>query len=379
MSKKDYYELLGVDRNATQEDIKKAFRHMARKYHPDVNPDNKDAEDRFKEINEAFEVLKDPEKRSAYDQFGEAGIEGMGSEQSQGRGFGSFDDLFRDFGFGDIFNVFGGMGGGRRRRGGPEPGADLRYDLEITLKDSYDGFNTKIKVPRTEQCSECDGSGAKKGTDPEKCPECGGSGEIRHIRRMGFMQTVNITHCDRCNGKGTIISKPCTKCKGSGKESKIRTVEVKIPPGVEDGQYLRLAGQGEAGDNGGYPGDLYVIIKVKEHPVFERHGNDIFCKTTLSIIKAILGGTLSVPTIKGNVELKIPPGTQSHTVFRLKGQGMPDVRRRRKGDQLVKVVIDVPRKLSKEQTRLIEEFNKTLEDDKEKTEKGFFEKLKEKM
>lgn len=379
MPKKDYYEILGVSRNATEEEIKRAFRHLARKYHPDVNPGNKDAEEKFKEINEAFGVLRDPEKREAYDQYGEAGIEGVGFEPSKGFGSPSFDDLFRDFGFGDIFDIFSGFGSRDRHRPGPEQGADLKYDLELSLEDAFNGLTTKIEVPRFERCSGCGGTGAKPGTSPKKCPKCGGTGKIRNVRRMGFMQTLNITACDRCRGSGTVIDNPCKSCKGTGMERKIRKVEVKIPPGVDDGQYLRLAGQGEVGSNGGPPGDLYVVISIKEHPVFERHGDDLFCKTVLNLTTAVLGGEVKVPTIRGKAKIRIPPGTQSHTVFRLRGQGMPELHGRGKGDQLVKVVIDIPKKLTKDQRRILEEFRKTVEDEKPETGKGFFERLKEQM
>jgi len=380
MAKKDYYEIMGVSRDAPEEEIKKAFRHLARKYHPDVNPGNREAEERFKEINEAFEVLKDPERRAAYDQYGEAGLEGMGFNPRQAAGgFASFDDLFRDFGFGDIFDIFSGFGGRGERGRGPRPGADLKYDLEISLEDAFRGLTTKIEVPRFESCSACGGTGAKPGTSPKQCPRCGGTGEIRHIRRNAFMQTVSIALCDRCGGSGMVIESPCPNCKGTGMERKTRTVEIKIPPGVDDGQYLRLGGQGEAGSNRGQPGDLYVVISVKEHPVFERHEDDVFCKTTISIATAVLGGEVEVPTLTGKAKLRIPPGTQSHTVFRLRGQGMPALRGHGRGDQLVKVVVDVPKKLDRDQSRIMAGFRKAMGEEKPKTEKGFFERLKERV
>ncbi len=374
MPEKDYYKILGVSKDASEEEIKRAFRHLARKWHPDVNPGNKEAEDRFKEINEAFEVLKDPEKRSAYDQFGQAGLEGAGFRFE--RGFPSFDDLFRNFGFGDIFDVFSGFGERERRSYGPEQGADLKYELEITLEDAYHGIETEIDVPRFEQCSVCGGSGAKPGTSPKKCPKCKGTGEIRMVRRTGFMQTMNISPCDRCSGEGSIIDTPCKKCEGTGKEKKTRKVKVKIPAGVDNEQYLRLAGQGEAGSKGGPPGDLYVIINLKEHPVFERHEKDLFCKTSIDLPVAVLGGEIEVPTINGRAEIKIPPGTQSHTVFRLRGQGMPGLYGRGRGDQLVKVVVKIPERLSREQKKLMEEYAKTLAK-KTETGKGFFERFRE--
>ncbi|MBN2043311.1 MAG: molecular chaperone DnaJ [Candidatus Aenigmarchaeota archaeon] len=375
MTEKDYYDILGIDRDASEDEIKKAFRHLARKWHPDVNPDNKEAEGKFKEINEAFEVLKDPEKRSAYDQFGSAGVEGAGFRPGSG-GSPSFDDLFRNFGFGDIFDVFSGSGEKRRRSFGPEQGADLKYGLEMTLEDAFRGVETEILVPRFEQCSVCRGSGAKPGTSPKKCTKCGGTGEIRMVRRNAFIQTMNIAPCDRCGGEGTIIDKQCSHCDGTGKERKTRKVKVKIPAGVDDGQYLRLSGQGEAGSKGGPPGDLYIVIGLKEHPIFERHESDLFCRTSVSIAIAVLGGEIGVPTINGKAKIKIPSGTQSHTVFRLRGQGMPELHGRGRGDQLVKVVVDIPKKLSKDQKRLMEEYADTFEK-KIETSRGFFERLRE--
>ncbi len=373
--KKDYYEILGVSRDATQEEIKRAFRRLARKYHPDVNPGDKEAEEKFKLINEAFEVLSDPEKRAAYDQFGEAGLQGMGFEPGRERGFASFEDLFRDFGFDDIFDVFSFFG--EKERHGPRPGSDLKYDIEITLEDAFYGMTTKIEVPIFEKCSFCGGTGAEPGTSPRICPDCRGSGEIRIVKRTGFMHTMKIVPCKKCEGTGRIIDSPCEKCGGSGRERKMRTVAVKIPRGIEDGQYLRLAGQGEPGEKGAPPGDLYIEIHIKEHPIFERHGKDLFCKTIIDLKTAILGGEIEVPTITGKAKIKIPPGTQSHTIFRLKNQGMPGLRDGKRGDQFVKIVVEIPRNLNKEQKRLIERFVEIGEKKKPKTSKGFFERLKE--
>lgn len=375
MPEKDYYKTLGVDKDASEEEVKRAFRHLARKWHPDVNPGNKDAEEKFKEINEAFEVLKDPEKRSAYDQFGQAGLEGSGF-RPEGRGFPGFDELFRNFGFGDIFDVFSGFGERERRSYGPEQGADLKYEFEISLEDAYHGIETEIDVPRFEKCSVCGGTGAKPGTKPKKCPKCGGTGEIRVLRRVAFMHTMSISPCDRCGGLGTIIDNPCKNCGGTGREKKKRKVKVRIPAGVDEGQFLRLAGQGEAGFKGGPPGDLYVVISIKEHPLFERHENDLFCRTSVSLPIAVLGGEIELPTISGKAKIRIPPGTQSHTVFRLSGQGMPELHGRRRGDQLVKVVIEIPERLSGEQKSLMEKYAKTL-GKKTETGKGFFERLRE--
>lgn len=366
MKGKDYYEILGVDKNASQQDIKKAFRQLARKYHPDVA--GKESEEKFKEINEAFQVLSDPQKRSQYDRFGSAAFR---PEDFTSFRWPSFDELFRDFGFGDIFDVFSGFR--ERTKTGPEGGADLRYDLEITLEDAFHGKAKKIDVPTFIPCNTCDGTGANS---LKKCPNCDGTGEVRRIQRSAFAQIVNITTCNKCKGTGQIIEKPCRNCKGAGRIKKIKKIEIKIPRGVDNGSYLRIAGQGEAGHNGGLPGDLYVVIHVKEHPVFDRRENDLFCRTTISLGQAIFGGQVEVPTINGSAKLKIPAGTQSHTVFRLKGQGMPDLHTSKRGDQFVKIVVKIPKNLSEKQKKILKEFM-DASGEKVKTIKGFFDKMKE--
>jgi len=370
VTKRDYYEILGVSRNASQEEIKKAYRQLARKYHPDVNPGNKEAEEKFKEINEAFEVLGNPEKRSQYDQFGHSAFrpEDLGGF----RGF-DFDDLFRDFGFGDIFDIFSDFDG--NRKGKTKKGIDIKFDYYITLEDAFKGLETRIKIPRMEKCEVCNGTGAKPGTSPRKCPKCGGSGEIREVRKMGFMHMVNVSTCPKCGGRGEFIDTPCPDCKGTGKERKVVTIKVNIPPGVDEGSYLRLAGEGEVDENG-RRGDLYIVIHLKPHEIFERYKDDIYCKLNISFTKACFGGEIKVPTLDGIAKIKIPEGTQSHTVFRLKGQGMPNLYSKKRGDQLVKVVIDVPKKLNKKQKELLEEFSKESGEEI-KVSKGFFEKLKE--
>lgn len=368
MAKKDYYKILGVGRNASQEEIKRAFRKLARKYHPDVA--GKGSEEKFKEINEAFQVLSDPEKRAQYDQFGHAAFR---PEDFSGFRWRGFNDLFSDFGFGDIFDIFSGSRKGAKR--GPEQGADLKYDMEISLEDAYNGLTTKIEVPTFVTCKTCGGTGAKPGF-LKKCPVCGGTGEIRRVQRSGFSQIINITTCKKCGGSGKIIEKPCDVCGGTGRIRKTKKIEIKIPRGVDDGFYLRVAGQGEAGYNGGPPGDLYVVIHIKPHKIFDRHENDLFCKTTISLGQAIFGGEIEVPTITGKAKIKIPPGTQSHTVFRLKGQGMPDIHSHKRGSQLVKVVVEIPKNLSKKEKRLLKEF---VSEKKSKTEKGFFQQMKEFM
>jgi len=368
MAKKDYYQVLGVDRNASQEEIKKAFRQLARKYHPDVA--GRQSEEKFKEINEAFQILSNPQKRAQYDQFGNAAFR---PEDLAGFRWPSFDELFRDFGFGDIFDVFSGFR--ERKKTGPEEGADLRYDLEISLENAFSGLTEKIDVPSFVTCKTCDGTGAKQGS-LKSCPNCNGTGEVRRIQRSTFAQIVNITTCNKCNGSGKIKEKPCEDCNGAGRIKRTKRIEVKIPRGVDTGSYLRIAGQGEAGYNGGPPGDLYVVIHVKQHPIFDRHENDLFCQTTIPLVQAILGGEIEVPTINGKAKLKIPAGTQSHTVFRLKGQGMPELHTSKRGDQLVKIIVKIPEKLTEKQNRILKEFIDASEE-KVKTTKGFFDKMKE--
>ncbi len=369
-TKKDYYEVLGINRSATDDDIKKAFRKMALKYHPDKNHGNKQAEERFKEINEAYAVLSDAEKRRAYDMFGHAGVRGGAEGFGRGGGFdfdfgGGFSDVFSD-----IFEDFFGSSTRARRR--PARGADLRYDLEIAFEDAVFGKEIKVRIPRWEACADCRGTGAKDGSSLKTCSACNGSGQLRY--QQGFF-SINRS-CSTCSGEGRIITERCTKCRGAKQIQREKTLAIKIPPGVQDGSRLRLSGEGEPGGPGGHPGDLYVVISVKEHPIFIRQGNDLACETPVSFTKLALGATIQVPTLKGNSELKIPAGTQSGKVFRLKGLGVPDVRGYGTGDLLVRVNVAIPTKLSARQKELLEEFASLGEESPKGKEEGFFTKVK---
>jgi molecular chaperone DnaJ len=340
MAEKDYYKVLGITQDASQEEIKKAFRQLARKYHPDVNKDA-GAEDKFKEINEAFQVLGNPEKKAQYDQFGTSAF-----SQEDLRGFRNqrfdFDDLFRDFGFGDIFDIFNH--GRRREFEDYEEGADLRYDLEITLEDAFYGIEKTIKIPVHEICKKCNGQGAEEKYLKE-CDKCGGSGKLKITRRQGFTQFVTITSCDKCHGRGKIASKYCNVCKGKGEIEKIQKINLKIPRGVNDGQYLRLEGKGELGKNAP-SGDLYVVVHIKEHPVFNREDENLFLDKKIDLTTAIFGGKIEIKNIDKKINLKIPAGTQSHTPLRLEGQGMPLLNSKQRGDLFVRIIVEIP-KLSK--------------------------------
>jgi molecular chaperone DnaJ len=347
MTNADYYETLGVKRDASPDDLKKAFRHLARKYHPDLNKGSRDAEEKFKEINEAYQVLSDPKKKTQYDQVGHVEFR---PGDAAGYTPPSYDDLFRDFGLGDIFNAFSEGSRKTRRRAG----ADLRYDLEVSLTDAFNGTKITVTVPHQEECPTCHGTGAQPGSVRD-CPTCRGTGEIRSSRTIGGRPMTNIAVCPECGGSGKIIERPCTTCHGSGILQKNRRIEITIPAGVADGQFLRIAGEGEPGENRGPPGDLYVVVHVKPHERFEREGADLYTTATVGLPKALLGGEVSVPTITGSVLLKIPRGTQSHTLFRLRGQGMPSMNSGNRGDLLVKMIVKIPANLTKQQETLMKE------------------------
>jgi molecular chaperone DnaJ len=348
--RKDYYEVLGVTREASEKDIKSAYRKLAMKYHPDQSK-AADAEERFKEISEAYAVLSDPDKRRQYDQFGHAGIDSTYSQEDLFRGV-NFEDLLRGFGFGSesIFDLF--FGGARRR--GPVPGRDLRYELELTLEQAASGLETNIDVPRMEVCTTCGGSGAKPGTSPVKCGNCGGTGQVTRTQSTPFGRIMTSTTCTKCGGRGEIITVPCQDCSGSGRVRRTRKISVKVPPGVDDGQHLRLRGQGEASPSGGLPGDLYVFINILPHPHFQRVESDLLLEVPVSFTQAALGTEIEVPTLNGRASLRVPAGTQSGTVFRLRGKGMPRLHGVGSGDLHVKVNLKVPKALTDRQRQLLE-------------------------
>lgn len=346
MSKRDYYEVLGVSKTATDTEIKASYRRLAVQYHPDKNPDDHTAEEKFKEAAEAYSVLSDQQKRAAYDRFGHQGV-GAGAGGFDGAGFADISDIFDLFGFGDIL---GNQGRGGRRNTA-QRGSDLRYDLEITLEEAADGKSETLHIPRLEKCEECDGSGAEKGTTAENCITCQGSGQVRY--QQGFFSVMRT--CTNCAGKGKIIKDPCKNCKGAGRVEKEKTLEVKIPAGVETGSRLRVNGEGEAGVNGGQSGDLFVVIHVSEHEKFERQGVNLYASEMITFSQAALGTTIKVKTLEGEEDLEIPAGTQTGTVFRLKGQGMPILGGRGKGDLFVAATVITPKSLSKEQRKLLEE------------------------
>ena len=374
MAKRDYYEVLGVGKNASPDDIKRAYRRLAIKHHPDKNPDNKaEAEAKFKECAEAYEVLSDPEKRKRYDQFGHDGLRGMGMRDYTHMRWQDIGSVFEDiFGFGDLGDLFG-MGGRRAgRRTGPTRGYDLETAVELTLNDIAKGAEKTIEFTRQDICPECTGSGSAKGTSPGKCPTCAGSGQV--ARGGGFFQMVST--CPQCRGSGRVITNPCKNCRGTGRLPKKRVVSVKIPAGVHEGQGIRVASEGEPGRNGGPRGDLYCYVRVKPHEFLERDGNDLIAVVPISFTQAALGATIAVPSLNGTKQLKIPPSTQYGSVFRIKGQGLPDIRSRRTGDQLVQIIVETPAKLNKRQEELLREFANTENKRVSPKAQGFVEKLK---
>lgn len=362
MTKRDYYEILNIGKNSSKSEIKKAYRKLALKYHPDKNKD-KGAEEKFKEISEAYAVLYDDEKRKMYDTYGHAGIDQRYTSEDIFRG-ADFGDIFRgmDFGFDDIFEQFFGRRMGFNQRPRAQRGRDLRFDMEIRLEDAYRGVETEIRIPRTEICDNCKGSGARPGSEPKKCPQCGGTGQMRVSQRTAFGIFTQVGTCQKCQGEGTIIEKPCPECHGRGTVQKTRMIDLKIPSGVNDGSQLRLAGQGEQIAKGGRGGDLYVVIHIKKHPKFTRRGDDLFQKINISFPKAALGSKIDVDVIQGSEKLKIPESTESGDVFKLSGKGMPRLHGRGYGDMYVEVHVKTPKKLSRKARKMVEELEKELEE-----------------
>ena len=364
--KSDYYELLGVNRSASEEEIKKAYRKLALKYHPDRNPGDKQAEEKFKKVSEAYQVLSDAQKRSQYDQFGHAAF-GEGGPFAGGFDFtAGFEDIF-----GDIFGEFFGGAAGRRR--GRVRGEDLRYNLTLSFEETVSGTEKKIKIPKHGTCESCHGSGAKPGTSPQTCPTCRGRGQISF--QQGFF-SVSRT-CNQCQGQGTVIKNPCVSCGGAGRVRKMYTLNVKIPAGVDTGSRLKLRGEGEMAPAGGVPGDLYVVIQVEPHPIFVRENHDILCDMPITFVQAALGAEIDVPTLDGKVKLKVPPGTQSGKIFRLKGKGIKDVHGYHQGDQHVRITVETPTHLTARQKELLTEFAAIGGEEVNPLSKGFFEKVKQ--
>ena len=370
-TKKDYYDILGVDKDASQKEIKKAYRKLAKKYHPDMNKDDPDTSDKFKEISEAYEILSDPDKRKRYDQYGHSGINDNDfnfDDFAQG-GFGGFEDIF------DMF--FGGRGGRGRGRRGPQKGSDLQYRLQITFDEAAFGTEKEITIPRTETCETCGGSGAKPGTEVKTCPKCNGTGQIRVSQRTAFGQFTQTKTCDRCGGNGKIVQTPCSDCNGTGKQRRHRNLTVNIPAGVDNGTRLRMAGEGEAGDKGAPSGDLYIIIQVEKHEIFDRKGDDVYCEVPINFVQATLGDEIKVPTLDGKVKFTIPEGTQPGTTFRLKNKGIPHLNGHGRGDEYIKTKIIIPKHLSKEQKDLLKEFAEVSGEEINPEQKGFFRKVRD--
>ena len=376
--KHDYYEVLGVSKGASEDEIKRAYKKLARKYHPDMNPGDKEAEEKFKEINEANEILSDPEKKSRYDQFGFAGVDpnyGAGAGGAYGGAGFDFGDL------GDIFGSFfgGGFGGGfggQQRRNGPQRGESIRMSVSVSFTEAAFGCEKDVTLDRSEQCPTCNGSGCASGTTPEICPECRGTGTVQVRRQTPMGVFASTSACTKCGGTGKIIHQPCGECHGNGRVHKRRTVKVSIPAGIDNGQTISLRGQGHAGKNGGPNGDLLITVMVKPHELFHRDGTSVFCEAPITFAQAVLGAELEIPTIDGKVKYAIPEGTQTGTVFRLKGKGIPVLNGRGRGDQYVTVTIETPRNLNREQKDALRKFSETLGEGNYEKQKSFFKKFK---
>jgi len=372
--KRDYYEVLGVGRGASEDEIKKAYRKLAKKYHPDLNPGDKTAEQNFKEVNEAYEVLNDAGKRSRYDQFGHAGVDPSYGAGAGAGGFGDFD--FGDLG--DLFGSFfgGGFGGRSASRNGPQRGESIRLALTVSFEEAAFGCEKEVSLERVEQCGTCHGTGCAEGTTPEVCTQCGGSGQVQQRRQtpMGIFATT--TSCPKCGGKGKIIHSPCRECGGAGQQRRRKTIKVSVPAGIDSDQTISLRGQGNAGRNGGPAGDLLIIINVRPHELFRRDGSNVWCDAPITFTQAVLGGEMEIPTIDGKVKYTIPEGTQTGTTFRLRGKGIPNLNGRGRGDQYVTVNIETPRNLTREQKEALRKFGDTLKEHNYEEQRSFFKKFK---
>ena len=377
--KRDYYEVLGVSRNAGEDEIKSAYRKLAKQYHPDLHPDDKDAEAKFKEASEAYEVLSNKDKRARYDQFGHAGVDPSYGAGGAGAGFGGNVD----FDLGDIFDSFfggfGGFGGGGRTRNpnAPVQGSDIRTSISISFMEAAHGCKREITITRMETCPDCHGSGAANGSSADVCPDCGGTGQVRVSQRTPFGMMQSTTTCSRCGGKGRIIRDPCKKCSGSGRVRVSKKLEVSVPAGIDDGQTFVLRGQGDAGRNGGPSGDVNVTVNVRPDPIFERDGYDVWCDVPLTYAQCAIGDEITVPTVDGKIRYNVPEGTQPGTVFRMRGKGIPYVNGRGRGDHLVRVTLEVPKKLNFQQKEALKAFEKTLDERNYEKRRGFFDKLKD--
>ena len=378
--KRDYYEVLGLQKGASDEEIKKAFRKMAMKYHPDRNPDDKEAEEKFKEVNEAYGVLSDPDKKSKYDRFGHAGVDpsaGFGGGAGGFGGFGGFEDIFDMFTGGGGFGGFGGFGGQQRRNHGPRKGAALQKAIRIPFEEAAFGCKKEIEISKFVKCGTCNGEGTKPGTSKKTCPVCNGSGQVTSVQRTPFGQFQSVTQCGNCGGTGQVNESPCDDCKGTGKVRKSVKIAVNIPAGVDNESVIPIRGEGEPGTNGGPNGDLYIVLSVKPHKMFKRNGSDLYLEIPISFDQAALGADITVPTLEGKVSYKVPAGTQPGTTFRLKGKGVRNVRTDKMGDLYVKVNLEVPTKLNHKQKKAIEEMGKTVTEDCYQKKSGFAEKLKD--
>ena len=379
-NKRDYYEVLGVEKNASDAEIKKSYRKLAMKYHPDQNPGDKTAEEKFKEVNEAYEVLSNPDKKARYDQYGFAGVD-PNFNPNAGAGFGGFGGGFSGFGdLGDIFGDFfggGASGASSARRNGPAKGQNVVSEIEITIEDAAFGCEREITYSRVEQCSTCHGSGCREGSQPETCSYCGGRGTVRTQQNFMGMTMQSTQPCPKCGGQGKIIKDPCPSCRGKGKVRCNRTLRVKVPAGIDNGQSFRVREEGNAGSNGGPNGDLLVTVAVRKHPIFTRDGANVLCEMPITFTQAALGASIEVPTLDGKVRYTIPEGTQTGTTFRLRGKGIPYVGYKTRGDQFVTVVVETPQKLNREQKELLRRLGESIGDDAQPKKKSFFERLKD--